>query len=337
MATWISFRELRERISIYDVLERYGMLAQLKRQGDELVGLCPFHDDRRPSFSANTSKNVFQCFAGSCRKKGNVLDFVASKEGVDTRQAAMMLQEWSRIGSQSSPVTSRGGSQLPQNAGPPENVAVVVPEENQPLTFELKTLDPKHPYLQRRGLSEETIRTFGLGYCSRGLLRGRIAIPIHNERGELVAYAGRWPTMPSEEGSGEPPEDEPKYRLPRGFRKSLVVFNLHRAAKSAKKTGLILVEGYFGVIWLYQCRLPNVVALMGSSLSTAQKRLLSATLGPQGKLTLLLDEDESGRAGQRRCLDELSTEMFVKVASLPRGVSQPDQLSVNQVREIFPA
>ena len=94
MATWVSFSELRGRISIQDILEHYGTLGKLKRHGDELVGPCPFHDDRRPSFSANVSKNVFQCFAGGCGRKGDILDFVAFKEGVNIRQAALMVKEW---------------------------------------------------------------------------------------------------------------------------------------------------------------------------------------------------------------------------------------------------
>ena len=103
MTTWLSFSDLKESVSIEDILEHYRVLANLKRQGDELVGLCPFHDDKRPSFSANTSKNVFQCFAASCNKKGNILDFVAAKEGVDIRGAALMIQGWFQIVSQSSP------------------------------------------------------------------------------------------------------------------------------------------------------------------------------------------------------------------------------------------
>ena len=74
---------------------------------------------------------------------------------------------------------------------------------------------------------------------------------------------------------------------------------------------------------------------MGSSLSPAQKRLLRAVLGPLGKLTLLFDEDEAGRACQRQCLDELSGNAFVKIAKLPEGVDEPDDLSENQVRQLF--
>ena len=109
---------------------------------------------------------------------------------------------------------------------------------NTPLKFALKSLDPDHPYLAERGFTSETVAHFGVGLCTgKGIMAGRIAIPIHNEHGELVAYAGRWP--------GIPPEGEGKYKLPPGFHKSLVVFNLHRARDYAKDSGLIVVEGCF--------------------------------------------------------------------------------------------
>ena len=174
-----------------------------------------------------------------------------------------------------------------------------------------------------------------MGYCSRGLLKGRIAIPIHDEKGSLVAYAGRWATSPSAGRPEEAPVNEPKYKLPKGFHKSLVVFNLHRATEQEMESGLILVEGFFGVFWLHQCGFTNVVALMGSSLSRTQKRLLTTVLGPNGRLTLLFDGDESGKACQRQCLEELSGDLFVNLAKLPDEVSQPDQLSKYQVHELF--
>src|SRR5207245_2693197 len=103
--------------------------------------------------------------------------------------------------------------------------AITPPAEkvNVPLKFSLKNLDANHPYLAERGLTPETIAHFGLGHCQKGIMANRIAIPIHNEQSELVGYVGRWP--------GVPPEDHPRYRLPTGFHKSLVVFNLHRAGQ----------------------------------------------------------------------------------------------------------
>ena len=100
-------------------------------------------------------------------------------------------------------------------------------------------MDPKHPYLTERGLSKEIVRQFGLGFCSRGLMRDRIAIPIHDDSGQLVAYAGRTP--------GEPPEGQERSMLPPGFMKSKAVFNLHQASELARETGLVLVEGFFDV------------------------------------------------------------------------------------------
>src|SRR6202022_645921 len=104
--------------------------------------------------------------------------------------------------------------------------------ENQPLSFTLRNIDHRHPYVISRGLSEQTARYFGVGhYDGNGFLRGRVVIPIYNERGELVAYAGR-----------AIDKTPPKYRLPAGFHKSRVLFNLHRAVRSGDRT-LIVVEG----------------------------------------------------------------------------------------------
>ena len=86
MAEWVSFQELKERVSLADVLEHYGLVEKLKPQkgGDELVGLCPFHQEQRGSFHASLSKNAFQCFG--CKRKGNILDFVVYMEGLDPKQ-----------------------------------------------------------------------------------------------------------------------------------------------------------------------------------------------------------------------------------------------------------
>ena len=153
-------------------------------------------------------------------------------------------------------------------------------------------LDHDHPYLCERGLSPETIAMFGVGYCSRGMLTGWIAIPIHNVEGKLVAYAGRWP--------GDPPERTPKYRLPRGFRKSLELFNLHRAMMTDAGQPLVVVEGFFGCMNVWQAGHRRVVALMGSMLSRAQEELIVDAAGSGSKVILLLDEDEAAvRDAQR--------------------------------------
>ena len=329
MAEWVSFPEIKARVAIAEVLARYGLLDEMRKQGsDELVGGCPFHQGKsREPFHVSLSKNAFRCFAPHCDKKGNMLDFVMFKEGSENiREAALLVQGWFPDGvgtateSTESVVRPQGDISVPLAEESPVNPA---------LKFALKGLDMKHPYLRDRGLDKETIDYFGVGYCSRGMMKDRIVIPIHDERGELVAYCGRWP------GDDGWPDGEEKYKLPGGFLKSHVLFNMNRVGESAKENVLIVVEGFFSCFWLYQCGYPNVVALMGSSISEHQRDLLVAAVGSQGKITLLLDGDEAGQKCQEQCLGELSRQMFVKVIELGVLNQQPDHLSQGEISQLF--
>ena len=199
---------------------------------------------------------------------------------------------------------------------------------NPPLKFALKSLDAAHPYLTERGFTAETIAHFGVGFCTgKGIMAGRIAIPIHNEQGKLVAYAGRWP--------GTPPDGEGKYKLPTGFHKSLVVYNLHRAKDHAKDQGLIVVEGFFDCMRLHQAGIPNVVALMGSSMSDEQEALIVETVGPEGKVALMFDEDEAGWKGREDAFSRLSSRVYVKMIGLGEEGRQPDSLDNEELTQIM--
>ena len=123
--------------------------------------------------------------------------------------------------------------------------------------------------------------------------------------------------------------------LPSGFRKSQVVFNLNRAAASAKENGLVVVEGFFDVFRVWQAGFHQVVAIMGSALSERQRDLLAAAVGPNGKIALLLDQDNAGRTCLSQCLDELSPRVFVKALGLPNEGDQPDLLSQEQIQQIL--
>jgi DNA primase len=190
---------------------------------------------------------------------------------------------------------------------------------NPPLTFTLK-LDPEHPYLRERGLSAEQVAQFGLGYCSRGVMAGRTCIPIHNERGALVAYAGRWP-------GEDVPDGEGKYKLPPKFQKARVLFNLHRVAESEH---LVLVEGYWSTFRLHALGVP-VASPMGWSVSPEQIRLL------QGRgvrfLTVLLDGAKTGYEARERLLPELASTFFVFAPQLPEG-EKPDTLGEPELLEL---
>ena len=328
---WVDFKKIKSNVSMRDILDRYGLLEGLKQKGDELIGLCPFHKETEGSFRANLKKNAFHCFG--CKAKGNVLDFVRLKEGDSIREAGLLIQDWFEIPSESSQKASTKGEKPKSvsnhsNREKEDNSAVLEAEkgqDNPPLTFSLKNLDYKHPYLSERGLNQETIQYFGLGYCSRGLLKGRIAIPIHNENGELVAYAGRWPGK-------DPPEG--KYKLPPGFQKSLVVFNLNHCKELSKEKGLILVKGFFDCFKVWQVGFKNAVALMGSSMSPEQEELIVEAVGKNGRAILMFDGDKAGQECTDQAMARLGSRVFVKATKLDEGL-QPDKLSKDAIKKLL--
>jgi DNA primase len=321
MADYVKFDEVKSKVSMRDLLMHYGLMQgaveKQTKHGVEIRLRCPFHEDSTPSLSIHAGTGKFHCF-GCHAKGGDILDFVVIKEAIgagdrtqNRRRAALLIQDWFGLASNVTPAPET--SAAADTVAPIE--AVTPPKEepeervNPPLTFTFKHLDTRHPYLtQERGLVEATIETFGLGYhAGKGMMHHRVVIPIHNEQGELVAYAGRWP--------GEPPESTSRYTFPPNFKKSLVLFNLHRAKEHATE-GLIVVEGFFTVFEFWQRRRRNVVALMGSSMSAVQERLIVETVGPKGRVLLALDNDEAGRTGSADALSRLSSKVFVREMAL---------------------
>jgi DNA primase len=289
------------------ILERYGV--KIGGRGKQRMALCPFHPDTTPSCSIHLERNVFHCFG--CSAKGSVLDFVARIENVSIREAAAWVEEICGLRCQPIPLTRQEVRR-----------DTVSPRPLRPLPFRLK-LDPAHPYLSGRVVSPELAAQWGLGYCACGTVMqgGSICIPIHDEHGALVAYAGR-------RASNDIPRGVPKYLLPRGFEKRRVLFGLHRVKGSEH---LILVEGYWSVFRLYTLGLP-AVALMGRVLSTEQETLLIET-GVR-MLTLLLDGDRPGREATERLLPRLATDFFVRVVRLPDG-AQPDTVPEQFLQKFF--
>jgi DNA primase len=306
---------VKEAVSLEMVLRRY-QIAGLRRRRGQLVGRCPIHRGQRDdSFRASLSKNAFHCFA--CQASGNVLDFVAAMEKCSVREAALRLQQWLGGLAPVAPLALPWPS--PQEV---RDRQLVRKKEafNPPLPFALKGVDPTHPYLTQRGIERATAVAFGVGfYAGPGLLSGRLAIPIRNPCGEIVAYAGR-------ALDGRPP----KYRLPAGFRKSLELFNLHRAARTGSET-VVLVEGYFDCMRVHQAGFASVVALMGSSLSPAQER---AVLQHFERVILMLDGDAAGRVATEAIAARLSRRCSVMPARVSDG-GQPDQMSSAEIRALL--
>ena len=206
---------------------------------------------------------------------------------------------------------------------------------NVPLNFELKGLDPNHSYLQERGLTPETINYFGLGYCNRGLMKGRIAIPLHDVEEQLIGYAGR---IVDDEAIDA---DHPKYKLPgsRGregivhdFSKGLFLFNGHRIHGPVED--LIVVEGFFGAMWLHQCGWPNVVALMGATCNDRQAELLAHLLTPLGCLWIMPDGDQAGDRCAVDVLTRVAPRRAVRWIELDHG-KQPDGCGPEELKGLL--
>jgi DNA primase len=198
------------------------------------------------------------------------------------------------------------------------------PPQNKPLGFRL-TFEPDHPYLSTRGIAPELALRFGLGVCVYGGMTGRLCIPIENVEGKLVAYAGRWTGE-----TADLPAGEEKYKLPKGFHKSLELFNLHRV-KACRH--LYVVEGYFGAIRLHGERVP-AVALMGSSMSEAQVALLREHCPALRFVSVMLDGDEAGRNASEVVASRLAKHWWTRIVELPDG-TQPDTVKLDVLEELI--
>lgn len=325
---FVDFRAIKQAVSIEQVLVRYGI--ELRRANQtSLRGKCPLPTHRsetsRDSFSVAVDRNIWACQSASCaatrqgKKGGNILDFVAVMESCSIRDAALKIGEW--FVGPASTAAGQGTEQLDKLVtGKSDSAEEAI--GNKPLRFTLRSIDPTHPYLSSRGISEETARHFGIGFFpGRGSMSGRLVIPIANDRGELVAYAGR-----------AVDDSEPKYRFPSGFKKSEVLWNLDRVLTTPKgEEPVIVVEGFFDTMKIHQAGLPRVVSLMGSSLSVVQATLVCQF----ARVALCLDGDEAGRQATQAIAAQLLPKTFVKTVHLADGV-QPDQLSSEEIRAVLP-
>jgi DNA primase len=338
-SSFVDFKAVKAAITTEQVLEHYGILDRFKRSGDSLSGPCPLHKGSNPTqFRVSTTKNIWNCFS-ECKHGGNTLDFIAEMEKVSIHAAALKAIEWFNLDPAEMTAAESGeehaGESAPDDTetkpkpvtkkAPP---AVEKTTPNTPLKFRLDKLEREHPYLiKERGLLLETIVDFGIGFCAKGMMAGRIAIPIHNSEGGVVAYAGRWP--------GEPSEDTPKYKLPQGFRKSLEVFNIDRAIKESSDKPLIIVEGFFDCMKIHQAGWHKVVALMGATMSAAQEELIRKHTTRNSHVIVMLDENEAGRAGREDIACRLSKHCFVKIHEFNTPDAEPEHLSGGELQAIL--
>jgi DNA primase len=303
MINWLDFKSIKRGVTLESVLRHYQV--KIRRSGkDQYRGCCPIHrGDGRDAFHVNLARNIFHCF--SCGAGGTVLDFVAAIEVCSLFEAAQKLQ-------------AMRCSSIPTSTG--KELVTERRKVSPPLRFKLTGVDCAHPYLAERGITEGTAIEFGIGfYAGPGLMHGRLVIPIHNADGELVAYCGR-----------SVDQTQPRYRVPPGFAKSEILFNIHRAA-SGGDNSVVLVEGFFDCMKVHQAGIRSVVGLMGSALYEPQRQIL---LGRFRQVVLLLDGDPTGRKASTVIARKLRPDCEVRVVLLPDGV-QPDHLSANQLAKLL--
>ena len=336
---FVDFKAIKAAITMEQLLGHYHILDQFKRTGDSLNGPCPIHKGSNPTqFRVSTTKNIWNCFS-DCEHGGNALDFICKMEKCSIHAAALKAIEWFNLDPEAMTASDdnaeatepKASAPATKPAPKPATTPKFTPENNvpnAPLKFRLEKLERSHPYLlEQRGLTPETIVDFGVGYCNKGMMEGRIAIPIHNVKGEVVAYAGRF--------VGEPGEDTPKYKLPPGFRKSQELFNLDRAIKQPAEMSLIIVEGFFDAMKLHQHGCYKVVALMGSTMSSAQEELIRQHTSSQSHVIVMLDENEAGKAGREDIACRLSKFCFVRVHQFAKPDMEPEHLTAEEVQQFM--
>ncbi|MDQ3840365.1 MAG: CHC2 zinc finger domain-containing protein, partial [Thermoproteota archaeon] len=219
----LSFKDLKQRISIEQVLRHYNLFDGLRLKGKSHRGPCPFCEAEEGSpFSVSLEKNCFQCFV--CHVSGNILDVVIKLEGVSLREAGQFLNRTfvdgtashepaKTIQQETPPVVDveETDEKIPAAISPPvavsESQQNELPTHNEPLTFALKHIESDHPSVKALGIREDIVTAFGVGYYrGRGMMGNRIVIPIYNPGRQLVAYAGFHP-------------EEHTYAYPPKFRK----------------------------------------------------------------------------------------------------------------------
>lgn len=345
--------QLKSQLNIVDVVGKY---VRLKRQGagPRYVGLCPFHSEKTPSFGVHSTLGYYKCFG--CDSAGDVFKFVQQIENLSFPETLKMLAERYGI-----PMPERERSNDPEAQ---RRVALLEMHEIAAETFQNNLrgtggADTRR-YLESRGVSHAAMDEFRLGLADTsgqqlvnrlqkfgpaameesGLIakrqdggfydrfRARLMFPIHSESGKVIAFGGRALR------AGDEPKylNSPETKL---YKKSTVLYNLHRAKIDARKNNqIILVEGYMDVIGVYSAGIHEVVASSGTSLGIEQvravKRQISAQQASTGQIFLNFDPDPAGARSTEKYISPFLAEgLRVKVLEIPGGLDPDEYIQQN--------
>lgn len=330
-----------------DIVRVIGDYVRLKKSGPErFVGLCPFHSEKSPSFSVHARLQIFKCFG--CGKGGDVFNFLMDYSGLSFFESLTQLAEQHGI-----PIPQRrDGGEADQEADLREQIYRAHEIAQKFYARQLYEGDGKAAlaYLGRRGLAEETIRDFGIGYAPAGnrltallqqqsfsdqtmpalglvgvpedrpgfydRFRDRVTFPITNQSGKIIGFGAR----------ALRDEQQPKYlNSPETavYKKSAVLYNLYRAREAMRKDNrVVLAEGYMDVIGVAGAGVGEVVATCGTALTQQQVRMLRRLVDT---VVVNFDSDSAGQSAVEKSLQVLLEENFhVKVLELPGGLDPDD-------------
>jgi DNA primase len=343
-------------LAAVDIVELIGRSVALKKGGKEYVGLCPFHQEKTPSFHVNPVKQVFFCHG--CEKSGNAIDFVMQRDRLEFKDALRMLAESAGI---EMPAYGDGR----ENAG--ERAALLSALSAASLFFENLLSHPQQgraarQYLAERGFTAESVQRFRIGLAAdswdalaksaamkkftpqqlalAGLVkprerndgyydtfRNRLIFPIRDENGRVIAFGGR--VMP---GSEDPAKylNSPETPL---YSKSRCLFGLDLARPRIVETRTVaVVEGYTDVVMAHQHGVSNVVSALGTALTGHQVRILRRFAD---RIVLLFDADGAGDNAVNRAVELFLTQpVEIAIASLPQGLD-PDEYLLKHGAEAF--
>lgn len=335
-----------------DIVEVVSDFVHLKRRGANYIGLCPFHNERTPSFSVSKSKGICKCF--SCGKGGSPVNFIMELEQMSFNEALRYLAKKYNIEIQEHEMSQQ---EREEQSARESMLAVndfAMKHFEQNLTDTAAGRDIGLAYFRERGINDAMIRRFHLGYSLeerdrlyqeavragysgkylldtglcykpegreevRDRFRGRVIYPVFTVSGKVVAFGGR--TLRKD-------KDVAKYvNSPESaiYRKSYELYGLYQAKQSiVRKDKCILVEGYMDVISMHQSGVENVVASSGTSLTEGQIRLIHRFTE---NVTVIYDSDPAGIKASMRGIDLLLAEgMNIKVLLLPEG-DDPDSFA----------
>jgi DNA primase len=341
-----------------DLVEVVGDHVKLKKRGRKFEGLCPFHEEKTPSFSIDPEKGLYYCFG--CHQGGDAINFVMQLERLSFPEAVERLAR--RFGVHLPPA-SPDARRRRQSA---DRLRTVLEEAQHWFTEQLETAAgaAARSELERRGFGRETWRDFGFGYAPddwRQLLdhltrrhpegvvveaglavqpdsgknpydrfRGRLTFPVRDSEGRLIAFGGRIL------GDGEPKYlNSPESPL---FHKRSTLFCLDRARRAiADEAEVVVVEGYFDCFSLHLVGITHAVATLGTALTPEHARLLRRRVGADGRVVLCYDADSAGRrAAATGAKTLIEAGLAVAVVGLPPG-TDPDDVVRTQGGDVMRA